>query len=126
MDPKKLAASLSDLAGVSLDSPTNTPISWDSQSSPNNSNLIPNPLSPIGGDETFYTFLIPGAVFQAHDGSQWEILEYEWNGRIEIENRWIPRQHANIPVADLRRSIHSWIEPVQVRVAPPIEGQVYS
>jgi hypothetical protein len=125
LDVKKIASQLADLAGISADSPTNQATSWVAQTSPTTSENQPNPLSPVSGDETFYSFLIPGAVFQAHDGSQWEVLTYEWNGRVEIENRWYPRIHANVPVADVRRSIHSWVDPVQIKVPPPIPGVVY-
>ena len=122
---KKLASSLADLAGISEESPTNEPVSWIAQMSPNTSEQVPNPLSPVSGDETFFSFLIPGATFQAHDGSQWNILAYEWNGRVEIENRWYPRVYANVPVADVRRSIDAWVDPVYVKVPPPLPGVVY-
>jgi hypothetical protein len=125
-DPKKLASNLADMAGVSLDSATNTPVSWSSQTDPNSSLLLANPLSPVQGDETFYTFLIPGSVFQAHDGSQWLVLEYEWDARVYIENRWYPAISANVSVEDVRRSIDAWVDPVYVKVPPPIPGIKYT
>lgn len=125
LDPKKLASSLVDLAGVSAESPTNTPVSWSGQTSPTISNQLANPLSPVQGDETFYTFMIPGSVFQAHDGSQWLVLEYEWNARVYIENRWYPNISAIVTVSDVRRSIDAWVDPVYVKVPPPLPGVVY-
>lgn len=41
---------------------------------------LPNPLSPLEGDEIFFAYMIPGASFQARDGSQWGILDYPWAG----------------------------------------------
>ena len=125
LNPKLAAGSLAGIVGVSPDSPTNTAVSWATQTSPEVSMQQPNPLNPLSGDETFYTYLMPGAVFQAHDGSQWEIEAYNMTGTVEITNRWIPRTHGIVPVADIRRSIHSWIEPVLLRIPPPIEGIVY-
>lgn len=122
IDFKKSASMLADLAGISAESPTNEAVSWSAQTSPQTSDRIPNPLSPVQGDETFYTYCMPGAVFQAHDGSQWMILEYEWNGRIQIENRWNPNINANVPVADIRRSIDAWVDPVYIKVPPPLVG----
>jgi hypothetical protein len=126
LNPKKIASDLADLAGVSVESPTNEATSWSSQTSPQVSSQTFDPKSPLGGDNIFYSFLIPGAVFQDKNGDQWEILSYEWNGRVEIENRWYPSQsNANVPVADIRRSIHSWVEPVQIKVPPPVPGVIY-
>lgn len=87
--------------------------------------LLPNPLSPIQGDDDFYTYMMPGAVFEAHDGSQWLITAYEWDGRVEIQNRWYPRRVANVPLSDVRRSIAMWVEPVNVRVPAPLPGVTY-
>jgi hypothetical protein len=84
---------------------------------------MPNPLSPVSGDETFFAYLIAGARFQAHDGSWWEIIDYNFqNYSVEIENVWYPRIHAVVSVWDIRRSIHSYIEPVQVLIPPPPPG----
>jgi hypothetical protein len=41
---------------------------------------LPNPLSPLEGDEIFFAYMISGASFQARDGSQWDILGYPWQG----------------------------------------------
>jgi len=84
-----------------------------------------NPMSPVEGDEIFFTYMIPGAIFQSHDGSLWNILDYEWDGRVEIENVWYPRTHAQVSLDDIRRSIHAWVVPVQQTVPPPPEGVAY-
>lgn len=84
-----------------------------------------NPMSPVEGDEIFFTYMIPGAIFQANDGSLWNILDYEWDGRVEIENVWYPREHAQVSLDDIRRSIHAWVVPVQQTVPPPPEGVTY-
>ena len=84
---------------------------------------LPNPLSPIEGDEIFYAYLIAGARFQAHDGSWWQIVDYNFNNfSVEIENVWYPRIHAVVNIWDVRRAIHSYIEPVQVLIPPPPPG----
>ncbi len=96
------------------------------QFAPNPGNLLlPNPLSPIEGDEVFFAYMMPGAIFQAHDGSQWWILGYDYRGQVEIENRWYPRIHAQVSVYDVRRSIDQWIEPIQQTVPPPPPGVNY-
>ena len=88
-------------------------------------NLLPNPLSPVEGDEVFFAYMIPGAIFQAHDGSQWWILGYDYRGQVEIENRWYPRIHAQVSVYDVRRAIDQWVEPIQQTVPPPPPGVNY-
>jgi hypothetical protein len=87
---------------------------------------LPNPLSPIQGDEIFFAYMIPGAVFQAHDGSEWNILFYGSPDEIQIENRWYPRIQSIVAIGDIRRSIHQWIEPVTQTVPPPPPGVDYS
>jgi len=97
-----------------------------SQMKPNPGTLqLPNPLSPIEGDEIFFTYMWPGAVFKSHDGQDWQIEAYDWTGQVEISNRWYPRLRAQVSVYDVRRSIHSWIEPVQQLVPPPPPGVRY-
>jgi hypothetical protein len=86
---------------------------------------LPNPLSPIEGDEMFFAYMIPGASFQAKDGSQWNILDYPWQGVVHIENRWYPRINAQVNLNDIRRSIEQWVEPVQVFIAAPAPGVDY-
>ena len=78
------------------------------------------------GDADFFTYLIPGAVFEAHDGSQWLITAYDWDGRVEIENRWYPRQIANVSTNDVRRSISMWVEPVNVKIPAPLPDVKYA
>ena len=48
---------------------------------------LPNPDSPIQGDDIFFSYLIPGAIFQDKSGSEWWILTYTAPDEIEIENR---------------------------------------
>lgn len=86
---------------------------------------LPNPLSPVEGDEIFFAYLIPGAIFQAHDGSEWWIESYTAPDEIEITNRWYPRINAVVSVNDIRRSIHQWVEPVTQTIPPPPPGVDY-
>jgi len=96
------------------------------QFKPNPGNTqLPNPLSPIEGDEMFFAYMIPGAKFQARDGSQWNILDYPWQGIVHIENVWYPRINAQVSLNDVRRSIEQWVEPVQVFIAAPAPGIDY-
>jgi hypothetical protein len=106
--------------------PDDSRISTFAQMGPNPGNLLlPNPLSPVEGDEIFFAYLIPGAIFQSHDGSEWWILGYDARGQVEIENRWYPRIHAQVSVYDIRRSIHQYVEPVQQVIPPPPPGVDY-
>ena len=149
IDSRVLAASLSAVAGIGpktaasvhfkddhpasdvdlqniVGDPDDTAISTFAQRKPNpGDQQLPNPLSPIEGDEIFFTYLIPGARFQAHDGSWWDIEEYDWDGKVAIRDPWNARRFSIVSVYDIRRSIHSWIEPVQQRVPPPPPGYDY-
>lgn len=152
MDSKKLASILSESAGIAdggvgktagvldktdhpftntelqgaVGDPDDVAVSSFAQFNPNpGTKQLPNPLSPIEGDEIFFMYLIPGSIFQANDGSMWEIEDYEWDGRIEVINVWYPRQHANVSVNDIRRAIHAWVMPIQATVPPPPEGVDY-
>ena len=138
LDPKKLARKVAgilcseDHPNVDADlqsmvgDPDDTRISTFAQFKPNPGNLqMPNPLSPIEGDEIFFAYLIPGAAFQSHDGQQWTILDYPWQGVVTIENRWYPRITPQVSVYDVRRSIDQWIEPIQQTVPPPPPGVDY-
>ena len=87
---------------------------------------LPNPLSPIEGDEIFFAYLIPGAIFQAHDGTEWWIDSYTAPDEISISNRWYPRINAFVSINDIRRSIHQWVEPITQTVPPPPPGVDYS
>jgi hypothetical protein len=87
---------------------------------------LPNPLSPIEGDEIFFAYLIPGAIFQAHDGTEWWIDSYTAPDEISISNRWYPRINAFVSIDDIRRSIHQWVEPITQTVPPPPPGVDYS
>jgi hypothetical protein len=74
----------------------------------------------------FFAYMMPWATFEAHDGSQWNILDYSSPDQINIENRWYPRINAIVSIGDIRRSIHMWLEPVQQTVPPPPPGVDYS
>jgi hypothetical protein len=111
---------------VIVGDPDDVAISTFAQFRPNpHDEQIPNPLSPIQGDEIFFMYMDPGAVFQSHDGQQWIIEEYDWDGRVELTNRWYPRMNAQVSVNDVRRSIAAWIEPIQQTVPPPPPGVDY-
>ena len=127
MDFKKLAALIADKVEI-CEEAGNVPdaTSQFSQTAPGAQTQMANPLSPILGDSDFFTYLNPGAVFEAHDGSQWVITAYEWDSRVEIQNRWYPRQIANVTTNDVRRSIAMWVEPVNVKVPAPLPGVVYN
>ena len=86
---------------------------------------LPNPLSPVEGDEVFFAYMIPGAIFQANDGSEWWILSYTAPDEVQIENRWYPRLNAIVSIGDIRRSIHQWVEPITQVVPPPPPGVDY-
>ncbi len=107
--------------------PLDQPISAFVQFYPNTGLMqTPNPLSPIEGDAAFFAYMIPGAVFQSHDGQQWVIDDYNAGAYgVELYNRWYPRLRAFVNVSDVRRSIHSWVEPIQVVVPPPPPGVTY-
>jgi hypothetical protein len=107
--------------------PTDVRTSTFAQFHPNPGTMqLPNPLSPIEGDEIFFAYMLPGAVFQAHDGSEWNILFYDGADSIQIENRWYPRISWFVSIGDIRRSIHQWIEPITQTVPPPPPGVDYS
>jgi hypothetical protein len=121
LNPLKLAELLSESVSISSTEKGNTEVATSTfaQKSPGE-NIQPNPLSPILGDEVFFTYMMPGAVFEAHDGSQWVITSYDWDARVEIQNRWYPRQVANVGTSDIRRSIAMWVDPVNIKVPPPL------
>ena len=127
MDSKHLASLIADNVEICEEAePAMDASSQFAQTAPGVQDQMANPLSPIMQDADFFTYLMPGAVFEAHDGSQWLITDYEWDGRIGIENRWYPRQIANVNTNDVRRSICAWVEPVNVKVPAPIPGVVYN
>jgi hypothetical protein len=114
-------AKLQDIVGVAEDA-----LSIFAQTSPPPGvGEIDNPLSPIHGDQIFFTYLWVGARFQSHDGQWWEIDEYDGWGKIGLHNVWYPRMQAIVSVADVRRSIYAWIEPIQQVVPPAPAGVVY-
>jgi hypothetical protein len=106
--------------------PDDSRISTFAQFEPNpGHNQIANPFSPLGGDEIFFAYMIPGAAFQAHDGSQWNIIDYPWQNFVTVENRWYPRLQGRVNLNDVRRSIEQWIEPIQQYVPAPPPGVDY-
>jgi hypothetical protein len=127
MDSKRLAALIANSVEVCEEAaiaPDAT--SQFGQTAPGAQTQMANPLSPILGDSDFFTYMLPGSVFEAHDGSQWTITAYEWDSRVEIQNRWYPRQVANVTTNDVRRSIAMWVEPVNVKVPAPLSGVKYN
>ena len=127
MEAKRLAALISDKVEICEEvdcHPEAT--STFAQTAPGVQTQMANPLSPVLGDSDFYTYMYPGAVFEAHDGSQWLITAYDWDGRVEIENRWYPRQIANVSCSDVRRSIAMFVEPVNVKIPAPLPNVLYS
>jgi len=79
-------------------------------------------LSPVAGDHAFFTYFVPGAVFQAKDGSQWQVenIPTEGSGLVRIRNIWYPREEATIPQARIRETIDMWVFPV-IQPVPAIE-----
>jgi hypothetical protein len=97
-----------------------------SQTSPEIGNeLLANPLSPLQGDDLFFTYMVPGSRFAAHDGSWWEIEDYDFEGAVGIRNVWYPRQRGVVSVQDVRRSIAQWVHPIQQTVPPIPKGVDY-
>jgi hypothetical protein len=86
---------------------------------------LPNPLSPIEGDEIFFAYMMPGSRFQAHDGTEWMIQNYTGPDEVEIYNLWYPALQAIVSLNDVRRSIHQWINPITQVVPPPPPGVDY-
>jgi hypothetical protein len=87
---------------------------------------LPNSLSPIEGDDVFFAYLIPGSVYQDHEGHEWMIQNYGSADEIEIYDRWYPVRNPIVSINDIRRSIHQWISPIQQVVPPPPPGVDYS
>jgi hypothetical protein len=79
----------------------------------------PGALNPTGGDHLFYTYLIPGAAWQALDGSQWIIEEITANDIYVCKNWWYPREIKRMRRNEIRKTIESWIDPVLQHVPPP-------
>lgn len=80
----------------------------------------PAPLAnPVAGEEQFYMYCVPGAVFEAHDGSRWLIEEHTDMNLFYISDVLYPRRKVMVPVDKIRQSIAAWINPVQIRIDPP-------
>jgi hypothetical protein len=106
--------------------PDTQPLSWNSQSKPSTGDtLVRDPNSPIEGDDIFFNGLFEGARFADKNGDWWDILSYDWEGAVTIQNVWRPRIVAVVSIQDIRRSIHSWTEPILQRVPPLAAGVDY-
>lgn len=119
-DPKKILASLASVAGLE---PIDVKIDMtDLTSGPSKPDKYsPAQDSPVGGDHAFYTYFVPGAIFQAKDGSMWliENLPTEGNGFVRIRNVWYPREEATIPQQRVRETIDMWVYP-QIQAVPAL------
>lgn len=125
LDDSETPNSNPDLQAIVGD-PHDTRTSTFAQFKPNPGSMqLPNPMSPIEGDEVFFAYMIPGATFQSRDGSQWNILDYPFQGMVQIENRWYPRIQGQVSLNDVRRSIEQWIEPIQQFIPAPPPGVDY-
>ena len=78
--------------------------------------------SPVLGDHAFYTYLVPGAVFQAKDGTYWDIENVADTGYCRIRNKFYPREEVTCHVSDIRRTIHAWVDPVQ-QIVPELVAE---
>jgi hypothetical protein len=84
-----------------------------------------SPLGPLQGDEAFFAYCLPGAIFQDKQGQTWQIEEYDFEGKVRISNIWYPRLQAVVNIQDVRNSIYAWTDPVQQVVPPPPAGVDY-
>jgi len=106
--------------------PNTFPLSWSAQFKPTDGErLSANPRSPLEGDEIFFSGMFDGARFMDLTGQYWDIANYQFEGGITIINVWYPRIVAVVSLQDIRRSIHSWVEPFLQRVPPAAEGIDY-
>ena len=78
--------------------------------------------SPVLGDHAFYTYYVPGAAFEAKDGSQWDVENIADTGYARIRNRWYPREEVTLHTEDIRKTIHAWIEPIY-QLVPELLGE---
>lgn len=125
-DPTDVPVASVDLQSI-IGDPDTDPLSFSVQTHPSTGEtLLNNPLSPVEGDEAFFSGLMDGSRFQANDGSWWDIVEYNWEGAVMIQDAWHPRTRVVVSIQDVRRAIHSWISPFQQRVPPPPPGVTYS
>lgn len=116
------SASLQEIIG----DPDTHPISWSTQTKPSEGGALQyDPNSPLEGDEIFFSGLFDGAQFQDKNGDWWAILDYQFEGQVQIQNVWRPRTVAVVSIQDIRRSIHAWINPFYQRVPPPPAGVDY-
>jgi len=78
--------------------------------------------NPALGDHAFYTYCVPGAVFQAKDGTYWDLEDVQGMGYVRIRNKFYPREEITCHVSDVRRTIHAWVEPVQ-QIVPELVSE---
>jgi hypothetical protein len=115
-------AALQALVGDPDDARTST----FAQHSPNPGTMqLPNPGSPIEGDDIFFTYMIPGSRFQDHNGREWMIQNYTGPDNVEIYDVWYPKTAPIVSLNDVRRSIHQWTSPITQTVPPPPPGVDY-
>jgi hypothetical protein len=106
--------------------PDTNPLSWSAQTTPSTGETLQNdPRSPLNGDEAFFSGLFDGARFCDRRGEWWDIISYEFEGGVHIRNALYSRIQAIVSIQDIRRSIHSWIQPFQQRVPPLAAGVDY-
>jgi len=65
--------------------PDDARISTSLSSPQSRGTLLPNPLSPVK-EMRYFRLSYSGAKFQSHDGSQWMIEDYPWQGMVQITN----------------------------------------
>lgn len=115
------ASALQGIVGVDRDA-----VSAFAQTSPDTGHgALANPFSPMQGDEIFWTYMLPGAVFQAHDNQYFLIESYDFQDKVHISNVWYPRQQGVFDIETIRKSISAWVDPVQITVPPPPVGVNY-
>jgi hypothetical protein len=106
--------------------PDTQPLSWSAQTHPSTGETLKkDPRSPLDGDSAFFSGLFDGSRFQDLRGEWWDIISYEFEGSVHIRNVFYPRIQAVVSIQDVRRSIHSWIQPFQQRILPLAEGVDY-
>ena len=76
-DPKRLLAALVPAAGDQEVSDTKP----DPEAAKNQ--------SPVLGDHAFYTYFVPGAVFEAKDGTQWDVENIADTGYTRIRTPYV-------------------------------------
>lgn len=113
------------LQGI-IGDPDDTRSSTFAQFKPNPGTMqLPNPMSPVEGDEIFFMYMMPGSQFQSHDGHMYMIQNYTGPDEVEIYDIWYPHLQAIVSLNDIRRSIYQWTSPITQTVPPPPPGVDY-